>query len=417
MTLHELQQARTAKTAEMRGLLDAATAANRDLSDAEQTRFDALKGECAGLEKRIANAETVAEMERRASATPVAGGPTTRDLRGYSVARALRGAMEGRLDGLEGEMSQELSRGREMRGNIMIPVEMLLGERRAMQTGGSAGALVSTDHMAGLFIDRLRPAMKVEALGATVIGGCVGNLEIPRLTASAAAAWVAEDGAPGRSEPGFDKVTMAPKTVAAETQFSRRLMLQSSPQVEGIVRSDLAFMLSAALDKAAIKGGGANEPGGVLSLLPAGQIHALGANGGVPTPDDMADLDALLDIANVDAATAFLTNARVKRVANKAKDTVGQYYGLDRFFAGERYEFSNQVPADLTKGTGAGLSAILYGAWADLLIAYWSAVDVLVNPYHPDVASKGGVLIHAFLDADVAVRHVESFAAIIDAEA
>lgn len=63
------------------------------------------------------------------------------------------------------------------------------------------------------------------------------------------------------------------------------------------------------------------------------------------------------------------------------------------------------------------MSAVIYGAWSDLFIAYWSGVDVLVNPYHQDVASKGGVLIHAFLDADIAPRHPESFAAIADAVA
>lgn len=417
MRAHELQEALTTKATEMRGLVAAASAANRDLSDAEQTRFDALKGECATLEKRLSNAQTVAELERRAAATPVKDGPAARDMARYSVARALRGAMDGKLDGLEGEMNAELTRGREARGNVAIPVEALLGERRALETSGSAGALVGTDHMSSMFIDRLRPAMKVEALGATVIGGCVGNLEIPRLTASATAGWVAEDGEATSSDQTADKVSMAPKTVAAQTQFSRRLMLQSAPQVEGIVRSDLAWVLSAALDKAAIKGGGTNEPSGVLARVTSGQIYSLGTNGDVPTPDAMTELDALLDIANVNSATAFLTNARVKKVANQAKDTVGQYYGLDRFFAGEKYEFSNQVPSNLSKGTGTNLSAIIYGAWADLLIAYWSAVDVLVNPYHPDVASKGGVLIHAFLDADIAVRHIESFAAVVDAVA
>ena len=48
--------------------------------------------------------------------------------------------------------------------------------------------------------------------------------------------------------------------------------------------------------------------------------------------------------------------------------------------------------------------------WSELVIGYWSAVDILANPYHSDVASKGGVLLHAFLDADVAVRHPEAFA-------
>ena len=49
-----------------------------------------------------------------------------------------------------------------------------------------------------------------------------------------------------------------------------------------------------------------------------------------------------------------------------------------------------------------------------MIIGYWSSVDILVNPYHKDVASKGGVLLHAFLDADVAVRHIESFVAATD---
>lgn len=418
MRLHELQETRTAKTVEMRTIVDAASAANRDLSDNEQARFDALKGECATLEKRIANAETIAEMERRTTAVTVKDGPAARDLARYSVARALRGALEGKLDGIEGEMSAELSRGRELRGNLMIPVEALLGERRSMTTaGGSAGALVGVEHMSEMLIDRLRPALQVEALGATVIGGVVGPLEIPRLTSSATASWVAEDSAPGRTDLGTDKVSMAPKTVAAETQFSRRLMLQSSPQVEGLIRNDLAWVLSAALDAAAIKGGGSNEPSGILSLLGAGQIVAMGANGATPTPDNMADLGSLPDIANVNGQMAFLTNANVKKVANKAKDATGVYYGLTQFFVGEKYAFSNQVPANLTKGTGTNLSAILYGAWADLLIAYWSGVDILVNPYHPDVASKGGVIVHSFLDCDIAVRHIESFAAIKDAVA
>lgn len=417
MRVHELQEHLTSKTTEMRGLIEAASSANRDLSENEQTRFDALKGECAAIEKRLTNAQTVAELERRAGAQPVLGGATLPDLGRYSVARALRCALEGKLDGLEAEMSAELSKDRELRGNLMIPVEALLGERRSMTKGGAGGALVGTDLMSEMFVDRLRPALKVESLGATVIGGVIGNLDIPRLTSSATASWVAEDGAPSRTDQGTDKVSMAPKTVAAETQFSRRLMLQSSPQVEGIIRNDLAWILAAALDSAAIKGGGSNEPSGILSLLGAGQIVALGTNGAAPTPDNMADLDALPDIANVNGATSFLTNMNVKKVANKAKDTTGAYYGLDQFFVGEKYAFSNQVPANLTKGSGTNLSAILYGAWADLLIAYWSGVDVLVNPYHPDVASKGGVLIHSFLDADIAVRHIESFAAIKDAVA
>lgn len=407
LKVHELKEARAVKVAEMSNLTKA------DMGDEARSRFDDLDEEVRAIDADILRAEKLAEYERHAHADPVTDGPTSRDLRSYSVARAIRGSLAGRLDGLEGEMHAELSKGRESRG-IMVPVQVLLGERRAMTTGGSAGALKGTDLMSEAFIDRLRPIMAVERLGATVLGGLTGNIDIPRLTGSATASWVAEDGAPSRTDQTFDKVSLAPKTVAAETQFSRRLMLQSDPTIEGVVRNDLSTILATALDAAAIKGGGTNEPVGVLATAGL-QTVALGTNGAAPTPDNMADLIALPRIANVSASAAFLTNEKVRKVAMKAKDSQAGYYGIPQFFQNEPVAFSNSVPSNLTKGTGTNLSAIIYGAWSDLFIAYWSAVDILVNPYHQDVASKGGVLVHAFLDADIAPRHAESFAAIVDA--
>ncbi|WP_036283854.1 phage major capsid protein [Methylocystis sp. ATCC 49242] len=414
--LPDLMEKRTGLVAEMSGLVAKDLAGT--LGDEERARFETIDSDVKALDAKIDRARKVEAYERIADASPVTGGPGARDLRGYSVSRALRGSLGGRLDGLEGEMHAELSKGRETRG-IMIPVSVLLGDRRAAETralttGGSAGALKGTDLMSEAFIDRLRPVMAVERLGATVLGGLAGNVDIPRLTGSATASWVAEDGASSRSDQTFDKVSLSPKTVAAETQFSRRLMLQSNPAIEGVVRNDLSTILATALDAAAIKGGGANEPVGVLATAGL-QTVALGTNGAAPTPDNMADLIALPRISNVSSPAAFLTNEKVRKVAMKAKDTTSAYYGIPQFFQNEPVAFSNSVPSNLTKGTGTNLSAVIYGAWSDLFIAYWSAVDVLVNPYHQDVASKGGVLVHAFLDADIAPRHPESFAAIVDA--
>ena len=407
----DMIEKRGALVDEMSGLVAKDLAGN--LGDEERARFESLDGEVKALDAKINRASKVEEYERRAEATPVSGDPMQRELSRYSVAAAIRGALDGKLTGLEAECHSELSKGRETRG-VMIPVAVLLGERRALTTGGSAGALKGTDLLSEAFVDRLRPALVTERLGATVLGGLTGNVDIPRLTGSATASWVVEDGSATRSDQTFDKISLSPKTIAAETQFSRRLMLQSNPTIEGIVRNDLAFMLSAGLDSAAIKGGGANEPTGILSLAGL-QTVALGTNGAAPTPDHMADLIALPRIANVTASCAFLTNEKVRKAAMKSKDAQSQYYGVPKFFQSETVAFSNQIPSNLTKGTGTNLSAIIYGAWSDLFIAYWSGVDVLVNPYHQDVASKGGVLVHAFLDADISVRHVESFAAIVDA--
>jgi hypothetical protein len=58
--------------------------------------------------------------------------------------------------------------------------------------------------------------------------------------------------------------------------------------------------------------------------------------------------------------------------------------------------------------------AIIFGNWRDLLVGYWGAVDVLVNPYETSVYKKGGVLINALQDVDVQVRHAESFCTAAD---
>jgi hypothetical protein len=75
---------------------------------------------------------------------------------------------------------------------------------------------------------------------------------------------------------------------------------------------------------------------------------------------------------------------------------------------------SNQVSSALTKGTSSGVcSAIFFGNWSDLMIAFWSGVDILVDPYTAGLS--GGVRVIAHQDCDVQVRHPQSFAAMLDA--
>ncbi|TNB48988.1 phage major capsid protein [Martelella lutilitoris] len=121
-----------------------------------------------------------------------------------------------------------------------------------------------------------------------------------------------------------------------------------------------------------------------------------------------ADLIAALELDDVTGTTAFLTNPGVMNACRKLKDGDGHGYTMAELFHGKPVEASTQVPADL--GADEDKSALIYGQWGELYMGYWSAVDILINPYHPDVASNGGALLHAFLDADVTVRHGEAFA-------
>jgi HK97 family phage major capsid protein len=55
---------------------------------------------------------------------------------------------------------------------------------------------------------------------------------------------------------------------------------------------------------------------------------------------------------------------------------------------------------------------MIFGNFADLMIGMFGGLDVLVDPYTG--SSTGATRIAMFQDVDVAVRHAESFAAILD---
>ena len=403
MNIAELKETRSGKIAEMRQINESAANENRDLSGEERKRFDTLDGEVRGLNARLSDAEKLAEFERlEARAESVSGNASaTHSLESYSLSKALTESRSGTLTGLEAEWHQELGRDRaEVRG-VMVPTEIILGgETRALTTSGTSGNMIATDLKS--MTDRRRAALKVESMGATVLRGLSGNMELPRLVGSGSSGWVAEHTNSNRSDASFEKKAMGPKTVSAEYELSRRMLLQANQALEPILRTDLGYLLAQSLDSAALLGGGENEPTGILA---DGDVQNI--TGGSFGSDIAADLIAALETDNVTGTTGFLTNPAVMNAARKTKDADGRIIPLSELFHGERVETSTQVPADL--GVGADKNALIYGEWASLYIGYWSGVDLLVNPYHSDVASKGGALLHAFLDADVVVRHPEGF--------
>jgi HK97 family phage major capsid protein len=191
------------------------------------------------------------------------------------------------------------------------------------------------------------------------------------------------------------------------------LLLQSSLDVEALVRNDLATSIAVAMDGAAIAGSGTNKPTGVLNTSGIGSV-TLGTNGGAPTWNMVVNLVREVEIDNaLTGAAAFLTNGQVKA---KLSTTGKQASGVEgNFILGpdmaNLYGFpiyvSQQVPANLSKAGGSNLSAMIFGVWSDLLIGQWSGIDLLVDQYTG--SNAGTVRVVAFHDCDFAVRHPESF--------
>lgn len=421
MTLRELREKRSRTVAAMREIAEA-PAAGADLSEEQATRFETLKTELRSVEQAIERQELIDDADRRAAGQPVTGsgdGHFDAEVRQFSITRAIAAQVPNlNVDaGREREVSQELARRSGFKGDGFLVPTAVFEERVLTSTapaGGPGGNLIATDHLGNQFIDRLRSAIRVRALGARVLNGLSGNVDIPRLKGSATTGWVAENQALTKSDHQFDKVVLTPKHAGALTELSRNMLLQSSPDIEALVRADFAAILAAAVDRVAINGGGTNEPDGILQTAGIGSVAA-GTNGGALTLDLVADLvGAVEDADAAEGALAYLTNTKVKRAAMKLKDGNAVPYGLEKVFPDYGRAFTNLVPSDLTKGTGTDLSALIFGNWSDLLLGYWDAFSLLVNPYEADAYAKGNVSIRAMLTCDVAVRHPESFAAITD---
>lgn len=398
---------------------------------AEITRIAAtIPGGAELAMKAIQEGQTVeqfqAEAIRALSTKPVPTadiGMAQRDVQRYSLMRAINAlanpgdAVAQRAAAFERECSEAVSAkmGKAARG-FFVPAEI---QRRDLNvaTASAGGNLVATDLLTGSFIDVLRNAMVIDRLGARMLTGLVGNIAIPKMAGAATAYWVAESGAPTESQQTLAQVAMSPKTVGAFTDISRRLLLQSSMDVEGMVQTDLATVLGLAVQQAAISGSGSsNQPSGILTQVTASV--AGGTDGAAPTWANIIELETDVSVANADVGTlAYLTNAKVRGKLKGASKVSGQNgfiwddgdFPLNGYAAG----VTNAVPSNLTKGAGTNLSAIIFGDFSSLVIGLWGSLDLMVDPYSQ--STSGTVRVVALQDVDIALRHVESFATMIDA--
>ena len=343
-------------------------------------------------------------------------GLSDRETRSFSLAKAIQAKAENDWSnaGFEAEVLRETSK-RSKHGGLVIPSSLL--KRDLVTSSPSNGSnLIQTDVLGGSFIDALVQA-SVVLEQTTLLTGNTGDIAVPKMSTSQTAYWVSETGAITESAPVVGQVQMSPKSIAGFSEYSRRMLQQSSTDLESLLRRDLANQIASAIDAAIIEGGGSNEPTGVLQTNGIGSV-ALGTNGGAITYAALVNL--VKEIATDNALNgnlAFLTNPKV--VASM-RQTPRQTSGVEgNFILGEENSLlgypvlsSNNVPSDLSKGSGSNLSAVCFGNWADVLVAFWSDLEILVDPYTK--SNQNLISIRAVSDIDVGVRHAESFAAIKD---
>lgn len=289
---------------------------------------------------------------------------------------------------------------------LMLPVEVLKNwtkgapMSRALNSADDA-ALFTDDFRGASFIDVLRNSSSVMQAGATMLNGLSGDVKIPKKTAASTAGWVAsEGGVTSATEPTIGNISMVPRQLGAFTDITRQLTQQSSLDVENLVRDDLAQALALAIDLAALEGSGSSgQPTGLLNI---GSLTKVAAFAGVnPTYAELVSLETAVSNANaLSGRPAYILRSNMKgalKTTEKATGTAQFVYEPGNTLNGYQAIVSNQ-------GTDGN---IYFGDFAQMLIGFWSGLDILVDPYTN--STSGTLRIVAMQTCDVNVRHIEAF--------
>ena len=334
--------------------------------------------------------------------------------------------------GLATEIDKEM-RKRDKSGNlksregIVLPdVELLrdmnLLDRDEAQvpdfgTGNDMGHghnVVSTDLLLGNFIESLAARTSLGRAGITHIGGLVGDVGIPKLTEDITADWItAEGGDATKTCPTVGQVSMTPHTLAAYTDITRRMLIQTSSWAERFIIGLLKDATRRAVEAAVFNGSGTSGvPAGILGL--AG-INTVSLTPGAITRGNLLDFVEKLETANVDVSTdcAWIGSPAVKKLLASTIDltVVKNVEGTENVGGvATKYLFADGKAEDFPF-IASGLVAakkLVFAKWSDIVLGSWGGVSITVDKY--TLATSGTVRVVVLSDWDVAVRHAESIA-------
>jgi HK97 family phage major capsid protein len=398
---------------------------------------------------------------------------SVREQGAYSYTRAIMAAVE-QTEGkrnikcLELEVSDELQRTMpaqyKQRGGMFIPMSLRGKQGVQLHSGADAGkggltlqqrelvmqALTRTGTIdsqtlnavkevvfteyGGELINILRNLALVVKMGARVLTGLSSPIAFPRQTQDVTAYWVPEN--PGvdvaDSNVKTDLVTLTPRTLQAATRYSRQLLVQSSVDVEAMVRESIAAAHALAYDLAALHGTGTNnQPLGIYNQPLVSTVdftaavfgvtgNKLAWVGVVEMQRIVASLNALLGnlgfLTTPSIAADGKTSLKFPGAAIAQGGPIWEGGLLEGNMDGVKSAATNQVSKTMgangapTGGTNHGL---VFGNWTDLLIGqFGGAMEMIVDPY--TLKKQGLIEVASFQMADVAVRHPQSFSVAIN---
>lgn len=407
----------------VRELTDLANQYGANVEGAETMLRDALSN---GSSATAFQRELLVKLNERAS-KPLTEqlqsgnvGLSDNDQRQYSIMRVVRALSDPtdkraqREAAFEFEVSEAArSKSGKDSEHFFVPTDVLTRSvydvhgKRAMSSGKSGGADtggygIATNLYASSYIEVLRNRSTFLSL-SRILGGLVGNVDIPKQISASQSFWLGqEDDDLGETGLSLADIVLSPKTIGAYSEITRKLLVQSSLDIEALVRHDLAIAAALGIDLAGYYGTGKN--GQPLGLANVSGVNATPfATAGKPTFAELVDMETQIASQNADVeGMAYVANAKFRGYAKTAQKFPGTPTGATVWEPGNtvngyRTEITNQI-AD---------GDVFHGNFNDVIVGMWGGLELMVDPYSN--SKKGRIRITSFQDVDFAVRRTQSF--------
>ena len=434
----ELRIQKTQKVERMQAILDGAKKDNsRDLNETEQTEWDNLDKEVRSMTTQIQRAERMefltpsnrrgksnrqeaddddpeaddddAEADDDAAQHQRGGlGPQImkRASKVYNVARAIRGFVNEKMDGLEAETQTELKRSIGIttpKTALLIPTtplyrdEIQNGFRRANENTTTTHAAVN-DVFVQPDISIFGKEPMYQLMGCTILDGVQGSLKLSKKTPSIGEQVAETVALSNNADDPSTSATLSPKRYGAKDVWTAEQLAQENPAIHAKLLADL------------VKAADRKIAGNVYTKILAGATAVAAAS-------TLTEAGMNLLMNQVDGAGAFLMSRTTFFSAKSVVFDAGS--GLRLFSKmkgavdglGESWEGIQAFYSSLFTDA-ANTKFVTYGDMSEFYIARWGALEVVFDPY--TLAENGYTKVIVNRLADMAVRNDAAFSKTAD---
>lgn len=436
----KLMEERGALVEELETLLDTVATEERDFSENENERQDAIHGKIVDLDEAIQRAKNneavfTANAGKKAVAVDMSASKSdAREMddiaKRHSLTEGIRSLAQGRpLEGVLREMDQEARKeaneaGISLRGEFNIPASLTYGKRTAYGVS-STDANIHASSSSGVVQELSAPmALSLQAnsvlaaAGATQLSGFAGDVQLPTMPSNT----VVSDGGNGDANEGdaigvgtaaFQSTTLKPTRFAGAVDISKHLMYSMNGQLDDLFGRDLGNAIASKFDQHVF-----DKMVGRLETADRIAVGTQATAGTSAAATDFRDVGALVGkylAGNPDDLNRafFLTPEMYGHLLGQTADGGGmiqaasfqeQLMGRPAFIStniNDEEILSSEGFGDADANDKLDVSPIICADASDIFVCTWAGLSINVDIYTEALKGVVRVIADGYMDGNI----------------